>query len=186
MDFWDIFGAETLWITPQLALVPATTEHAPPVYAQIQANRDYLSQYLHWPRFVQGLSDTEKFFKNEAAKRTQGKSAVNVILCEGEVAGLVSFNEIDKQKQEALIGYWLAPAFQGKGVATRAVTALCQHGMAAGIKRCIIRCAAQNERSQGVAQRAGFKFECLRPQAEQIGEKVYDQHEYVLIAETQK
>lgn len=58
------------------------------------------------------------------------------------------------------IGYWLHPAYTGKGYMTEAVNGVCQFAfnhMAA--QRLLIRCDAENERSAAVARRCGFHFE---------------------------
>ena len=60
------------------------------------------------------------------------------------------------------IGYWTAPWARGRGVATRAATALSDAAFAAGLSRVELLAEMENPASQRVALRAGFAYEGLR------------------------
>jgi RimJ/RimL family protein N-acetyltransferase len=70
-------------------------------------------------------------------------------------AGLVA---VDRAAGRAELGYWLAPAARGRGVATRAVTLLRDwaHGPLA-LPRLVMRIHPDNGPSRRVAARTGFR-----------------------------
>ena len=68
--------------------------------------------------------------------------------------------EIDTQARSAEVGYWLDAGFEGRGLVTRAVTAMLGHAFGPlGLERVGLRTVADNVRSRNVAQRLGFTQE---------------------------
>jgi ribosomal-protein-serine acetyltransferase len=68
--------------------------------------------------------------------------------------------EIDGPARSAEVGYWLDAGFVGRGLVTRAVTAMLDHAFGTlGLHRVGLRAVADNERSRSVAQRLGFTQE---------------------------
>lgn len=62
------------------------------------------------------------------------------------------------------IGYWLAPSARGKGVAQRAIALLARHALGArGVTRVEILSHPANIASRRAAERAGARFEGIRP-----------------------
>ncbi len=55
------------------------------------------------------------------------------------------------------VGYWLAPAGRGRGVATRAVADVCREGFRLGLDVIRWEALAGNEASRRVAERVGFR-----------------------------
>ena len=55
------------------------------------------------------------------------------------------------------VGYWLAPAGRGRGVATQAVAAVCREGFRLGMQVVHWEAIAGNEASRRVAERVGFR-----------------------------
>jgi ribosomal-protein-serine acetyltransferase len=68
--------------------------------------------------------------------------------------------EIDRTARSAEVGYWLDAGFVGRGLVTRAVTAVLDHAFSTlGLDRVGLRTVADNIRSRNVAQRLGFTQE---------------------------
>jgi ribosomal-protein-serine acetyltransferase len=68
--------------------------------------------------------------------------------------------EIDGPARSAEVGYWLDAGFVGRGLVTRAVTAVLDHAFGPlGLERIGLRTTIDNHRSQSVAQRLGFTQE---------------------------
>jgi RimJ/RimL family protein N-acetyltransferase len=77
-----------------------------------------------------------------------------------EVSGSVSLHSIDRLQGDAEIGYWTAPAARGRGMATRAVDAVCRWAFGAlPIDRIELCHAVENTASRRVAEKAGFTYE---------------------------
>ena len=64
---------------------------------------------------------------------------------------------IDGPARSAEVGYWLDAGFEGRGLVTRAVTAVLDHALGPlGLHRVELQTTTNNKRSQSVAQRLGF------------------------------
>lgn len=78
------------------------------------------------------------------------------------VWGGASLNGVDSVNRRASLGYWLAPAARGRGVASRAVRLIaCWAFETVLLARLEITCGPDNHGSQSVAQRCGFTREGL-------------------------
>jgi RimJ/RimL family protein N-acetyltransferase len=74
--------------------------------------------------------------------------------------GSVSVHSIDREANDAEIGYWTAPAARGRGVASLAVAAACRWAFAAlPVDRIELCHAVENVASGRVAAKAGFTYE---------------------------
>ena len=72
-------------------------------------------------------------------------------------AGLV---ELDRERRQGEIGYLVAPAARGRGVAHRTVTLLTRWGFdELGLERLELRIDPENVPSTKVAERAGYRLE---------------------------
>jgi RimJ/RimL family protein N-acetyltransferase len=78
----------------------------------------------------------------------------------GELVGSVSLHSIDRDANDAEIGYWTLPAARGRGVAALAVDAACRWGFVTlPIDRIELCHAVENVASGRVAEKAGFTYE---------------------------
>jgi ribosomal-protein-serine acetyltransferase len=90
---------------------------------------------------------------------------------------------IDDSAQSAEVGYWIDAGFEGRGLVTRAVTAVLDHAFGPlGVQRVELRTTPANQRSRSVAQRLGFTQEgVLRSAAVFPGDR-QDEMVYGLLA----
>lgn len=80
----------------------------------------------------------------------------------GTMLGGISVNHIDQEQGRASLGYWLAPAVRGRGVASRAVRLVADWVFqTVRLARLEITCGPDNAGSQQVARRTGFTREGL-------------------------
>lgn len=76
------------------------------------------------------------------------------------VLGGTSLNGVDETDRRASLGYWLAPAARGRGVASRSVRLVARWAFETLLlARVEITCGPDNHASQRVAQRCGFTRE---------------------------
>jgi ribosomal-protein-serine acetyltransferase len=67
---------------------------------------------------------------------------------------------IDRAARSGDVGYWLDHGYVGRGLVTRAVTAILDHAFGPlGLERVGLVAVADNDRSRGVAHRLGFTQE---------------------------
>jgi [ribosomal protein S5]-alanine N-acetyltransferase len=86
---------------------------------------------------------------------------------EGSCTGVIGYiRQRDVYRLSAEVGYWLGEPFWGRGIMSRAVTALTQHIFAdTDIVRVYAGVFAWNTPSMRVLERAGYKLECVFEQA---------------------
>jgi RimJ/RimL family protein N-acetyltransferase len=78
----------------------------------------------------------------------------------GDAAGFAAFVRLDLAGAEGELGYVMAPAARGRGVASRAVGLLTGWGLdALGLHRIELRIEPVNAASSRVAERNGYRFE---------------------------
>lgn len=167
-----------LTINTTVTLETLHHRHAASLFQQINRHRDYLAQFVNWAAANTQLRDTETFIQHYNQQAEQGVGYVWAVCVERQAVGTLSFNPpIDWQQRTVHLGYWLSPAYQGRGIASQSVIRLIE-ATREHFKRYILKCAVHNLRSNRLAQRCGFDWIERRENAEQIGEMLYAQHIY--------
>lgn len=128
------------------------------LYALIDENRSFLSQWLPWAE-NETLADLKQFMAYGANEFAKGKAANFLIYDHGELVGKISLKDMIFQ-QKAEIGYFLKQSATGKGIMTRAVRVITTLAFQEyQVQRLVIKAAPGNIPSNKVAQRTGFTFE---------------------------
>ncbi|MCG8708151.1 GNAT family N-acetyltransferase [Brenneria sp. 4F2] len=162
---------------PHLNLAIQVESDADAIFSLVQQEKPRLRRTLPWPDSVTRVEDTLNTIRANRNEFAAGDAAVYVIRWDGEVAGIVSFNTI--KDQEGVIGYWIAEAFEGKGIVALSVRTMVDAYINAGIvKKCVIKASVENPRSNALAQRLGFSWLQRTKNTEKIGDRVFDQNIY--------
>jgi RimJ/RimL family protein N-acetyltransferase len=133
---------------------------------ELMAFADPVVLRFSWPHArAYTEEDARAFFAEREQRRLDGHE-LNFALVDPRdddaVLGGGSIHEVDLEQGRAGIGYWLAAAARGRGIATRAVRLMTDWAFAGlGLARLEITCAPDNLASQRVAERAGFAREGL-------------------------
>jgi len=89
---------------------------------------------------------------------------------------------IDWDRSLGVVAYWLAPRSRRRGIATRAVSTLCEWAFSAvGLARLELRVDVRNEPSQRVAERVGFQREGIVRSSQEIHGERIDEYLYSLL-----
>ena len=125
---------------------------------------DPLVQRFSWPRTAPfSAQDARDFFVEQEQARLRGEEISFALVepaDERVVLGGGSLYDVDLAQARAAVGYWLAPAARGRGVATHAVRLVARWAFAElGVARLELTCAPDNHASQRVAERCGFTRE---------------------------
>ncbi|OGH06526.1 MAG: hypothetical protein A2171_02205 [Candidatus Levybacteria bacterium RBG_13_35_9] len=148
----------------------------------IDKNRDYLEKWLPWLHSVKEAEDSEKKIKEWAKKQKKGEGVNLGIWYKGQLAGVVSFNFINKENKKAEIGYWLDKNHQGKGIVTKSCELLIDYGFnELNLHRVEISCAQGNNKSCAIAERLGFAKEGCFRQSGFLNGKFVDMNWYGLL-----
>lgn len=150
------------------------------LFRVVGENRAYLRQWLPWLDHVRQVEDELPFLERVAA-RAPGTALISGVVVDGELAGTIGFNTIDDEARHGAIGYWLAERFGGRGIMTRCVAALIDHGFdRLNLRTIDIKAATGNARSRAIPERLGFTFVRTIPEAERLYDRLVDHAEYVL------
>jgi RimJ/RimL family protein N-acetyltransferase len=111
------------------------------------------------------VDDAAAFIERSAGLWDLGDAAPFVIAgaTTGTLLGSVGVHDLGLESRPAHVGYWIAAAARGRGVATRALRLVARWVLEdLGQPRVEVHVFVENERSQRVASRAGFTREGIR------------------------
>ena len=143
-----------------LELRPLRLGDAAAFFALTEGNRERLRRWLPWVDDVTSVAHTRAFI---AWTKAQAKARHGLhfgIWWQGRAVGVASFNAFDRMNRMGTIGYWISAHAEGRGLVTRAVSALIQYGFEIeGLHRIEIRVAIRNHASRAIPERLGFRHE---------------------------
>ncbi len=153
-------------LSPGVELRLLEERHAPPLFALVDGERQYLRQWLSWVDSRSCEDDILGFIRGTLEQFSANKGFSAGIWADGSLAGVITLHKIDWMDRGAEIGYWLAREFQGRGIMTDGARAVTEHALAElELNRVEIRCAVDNSKSSAVPKRLGFTLEGLLRQA---------------------
>lgn len=171
-----------LKVDEDLELRQRLPEDANELFALTDANRKYLMQWLPWLDHCLSPADTMRNIEAALHDAVEGTGLAVSIFERGQIVGVTGFNSIDRSNRIGHVGYWLGEQHQGRGIMTRAVRALVEHGFRVlGLNRITIAAATDNRSSRAIAERLGFRLEGRAQQAECLYGRMVD---HALYAQT--
>jgi ribosomal-protein-serine acetyltransferase len=157
-------------------------EDAPMLFQTVDLNREWLHPWLPWVDKTRSVADSLAFACQSERRFRAGEAVVLGIWMNGQLAGCLGLEDIDRQHLNARIGYWLAEDFQGQGIVTRACRMLIGYAFEeAGLQRLEILCATNNYKSRAVPQRLSFIQEGVLRKYHVIQEQFVDIALYSLL-----
>ena len=149
--------AVVLVAEPDVELRELSAADATAVFALTDSERERIREWLPWVDQTKAVDDTLAFIARTL--ETEGKELAFGIWVAGELAGTIGLT-IDAEARAGEIGYWLAAAFEGRGIVTRSCRALIEHGFGSLVlHRIEIQADPRNARSRAVPERLGFTLE---------------------------
>ncbi len=165
----------TFHVGPTTSLRPASVEDAAVLFALVDANRAYLRVWLPWLDHNRTEDDTRSFLHAVAERGRAGRGSVWVVEEAGVVCGLAGFNWVEPTNRVCEVGYWLAAAYQGRGIMTACVSRLVRHAFEElNLNRVTLPVAVGNGRSRRVPERLDFRAEGVLRQAEWLYDHFVD------------
>jgi RimJ/RimL family protein N-acetyltransferase len=120
----------------------------------------------HWlPKipFPYTAANAEEYISHARVLLTAGTAAELAVTVDGALAGAVGLGLVGPDAGVGEIGYWVATAVRGRGVATTAARLLSDFGFETlGLRRIELGAAVTNSASRRVAEKAGFELEGVR------------------------
>jgi ribosomal-protein-serine acetyltransferase len=134
--------------------------NAEELYMLTEANRPYLSRWLPWPDDILSIGDSRLFIRDGLRQFAENNGFQAGIWSDNELIGCIGFHRINWTDRNTEIGYWLAENMTGRGIMTKACTALLDYAFNVWkLHRVVIRCAVENVKSRAIPQRLGFTQE---------------------------
>jgi RimJ/RimL family protein N-acetyltransferase len=122
-------------------------------------------QRFSWRTAPNTEADARRDLAAQEAARLRGEQLKFALVEPGELAAVLGGSGLEHVRLDqgcAAVGYWLAAAARGRGVATHAVRLLAQWAFAElGLARLELTCGPDNAASQRIAERCGFAREGL-------------------------
>jgi ribosomal-protein-serine acetyltransferase len=150
----------TITIDEHIVLRPFVPADADALFSAIDGSRPHLGPWLNWVGGTTRIAHSLDFIERSTAQIRNQEAMPLGIFVDGVVAGGVGMHDWQRDINRVQIGYWIARGYEGQGIVTRAVAALCNYLFTrAGINKLEIRYVPANLRSAKVAQRLGFRIE---------------------------
>ncbi len=134
--------------------------HAEELFALIDRNREHLRKWLVWVYQVDTVDAQRKRINESLQRFANGEGVPAGIWFKGNLAGEISFTQINMAHRNAYIEYWLSADRQGNGLVTRSCRAMLEHAFdELGLHRVELDAAPDNLKSRAIAERLGFRQE---------------------------
>lgn len=154
------------------------------LFELVDKNRTYLRKWLPWLDHSTKPEDSLDFITMALENFNGNKSFQAGIFYKNNLAGAIGLHEIDWDKEEASIGYWLGEDYQGLGLMTKACIPVLKYAFEElNLKNIEIRCATENDKSNSIPLRLGFRKIDLKKDAENLYGKVVDHFIYQISKE---
>jgi ribosomal-protein-serine acetyltransferase len=159
-----------------------TIGDAPTVFGLVDAERERLHRWFPWVDMTTSVEDQRAWIERVIASE-HDLEGNGIWLSDGELVGSIGMT-VNILDNNAEIGYWLASAYEGRGLISRAAARFLDHAFGEmSLRRVTIRAAEPNERSRAVARRLGFAEEGVLRQAGRTGVGYEDMVVYGILAE---
>lgn len=156
--------------------------HAAEILRAVEADRAYLCQWLPWAESTQSEADVREFIRKSLEQFARHDGFHAAIRLDGQYAGGIGVHFLDWRNRKTEIGYWLRSGLQGRGIMTDVCRRLVRYLFAdLNLHRVELRCGVGNQRSAGVAERAGFRREGLLREAQWVSGTAIDLYLYGLL-----
>lgn len=143
-------------------LRPWRESDAEALYRAVAASRDELGRWLAWAHADYAPADAVDWVARcERGWRDRSQHAFGVFAGDGEVLGGAGISRVDGLNRVGNLGYWVATAATGQGVARTAARAVARYGFEVlGLCRLEIVVLPDNRPSRRVALALGAQWEC--------------------------
>lgn len=171
-------------INEQLQLRMFTVDDADALFKLTMSSRPYLREWLGWLDYTETVEDSRQNIEGriKGLMETGGYPKSFAIVYQGELAGTIGFNDIDRGIKCGTVGYWLGQEFQGKGIMSQALETVIDYGFRdLKLDKIEIRIATENMKSRALPERFGFLEEGVLRNAEWLYDRYVDHVVYGLL-----
>ena len=133
---------------------------AQPMFELVDDNRNYLGEWLDFVKSTGDVDDSRRFTRDSMQSYARGTAVRCAIRFGGDLCGAIGLERINRVSRSGEIGYWVAEAYAGKAIATRAARAMTALAFdVEDLNRVESRMATGNAPSERVARKLGYRRE---------------------------
>lgn len=159
-----------------LVKVEPSFDIATKLFKTIDAQREYLAQWLVWVDKYNRPEELYSYMKRAA----DVKNGAYYIVIDGNIVGSVGLEVLSEVHKTAEVGYWLSQEYTGRGIMTKAVNLLVNYGFdVIGFNRIVLLANTGNLPSTAVAERTGFVQESIAKNSFVIRDEIRDSFVFV-------
>jgi len=152
------------------------------LFKAVDENRAHLRRFMGWLDSTRSVADISAFRARCIAQEQDGSALHRILEHDGQVAGVISLNQIDPFNRRAELGYWISRHLEGHGLCRRACVALMEYAFTElDLNRLSLAAAVENRRSRALAERLGFTLEGIRRESEWLYDHYVDHALYGLL-----
>ena len=171
-------------IDEDLELCLLDEDDAQALFDLTDQNREYLRQWLIWVDNIETISDAQRYIRSSLGQLVENNGFQTGIWYRGTLAGIIGYQGVDWVNRSTTLGYWVGASCQGKGLVTKACSALVDRAFREWrLNRVEIRCATGNDRSRAIPERLSFKEEGILREAEWLYDHFADLVVYSILAD---
>ena len=179
----SLFPYTELQVEDGLDLSQVTMDDAAELFAAVDANREYLREWLPWLDRTNNVDDETSFIASTLEEYERGDGVLYGIRLEGNLIGTISLNWIDWENRGCGVGYWLAEDQTGNGYATKSCIRLMEHCFDdLGLHRFVLEAATDNFPSRAIAENLGMRLEGITKDREWLYDHYVDAALYAITA----
>lgn len=128
-------------------------------------------------------TSVQAFIERQHERATSGTGYSFAIADASTDTGLGQIGLWPLGDERASVGYWVAPSFRRRGIASRSLALISEWGLGiAGLARLELYIEPWNERSWRTAEQVGYQREGLLRSWQQVGDQRRDMYMYSLVA----
>ena len=172
-----------LLIEKGLELRQIMPDEAEELFSVVDANRNYLREWLPWLDDTNSVEDEISFIGGALEEYHRGDGVLYSIRMNGELVGSMSLNWIDRGNRGCGVGYWLSEEHIGQGIVTRSCVRLMEHCFDdLVLHRFVLEAATDNSASRAIAERLGMRLEGITKDREWLYDCYVDSALYAITA----
>ena len=153
-------------------------------YRIIDAQREYLGEWLDWVHRTTTVQQTLDFIQMSIKLNAGGQKLTSFIFKNKQLVGSLSLVRISKEHRKAEIGYWLDENFQGQGIVSKSIAKFIEYSFdELHLNKLTIKVVEQNKKSCAVPLRLGFVQEGILRREVRFRGKFYNKLIFGLLKE---
>lgn len=157
-------------VSDDIVLYPLSVDDIFKIFNTLDAEREYMREWLPFVDTTRGVEDTAKFVNHVL----ETEDSQFTICYKDQFVGLIGFKSTDEDNRKTEIGYWLSQYAQGKGIMVQSVFKLLEYSFnVLDMNRVQVKVAVANHKSRRIPERLGFALEGIERDGELLVDGVF-------------